>query len=94
MPSIHDEPKTRKHVNILRYKTPSRNAIVVMVLQSQDALGNWMVPLITYDGPSIAFIESARFASELADALKVAVYFYDKWMVDVKLSAPKGSDGL
>jgi len=57
---------------------------VIIVAQSQNALGNWTVPIITFEGPVGPFLESGRFARDLGEAFIVAAWVYDKMMLDVK----------
>lgn len=78
----HD-PRIRKRVITVRHATPSRRRVVVIVAQSQDALGNWLVPLITFEGFTQVILESGRFARDAGIALLVASYLHDEWMRDV-----------
>lgn len=77
-------PKIRKRVITVRYATPSRRPVAVIVAQSQDPLGDWLVPLITFEGFSQVILESGRFARDVGIALIVASHIYDEWMRDVK----------
>lgn len=81
------EPKTRKRVITIRHPTPSRRKIVVIVAQSQDVLGNWLTPLITFEGPVHLIMESGRYARDVGIGLVVAAYFYDEFMLRVKGAA-------
>jgi len=84
--SANNAPKTRKRIITIRHATPSRRKIVFLVTQSQDALGNWLTPIITFDGPIIPMLESGRYARDLGIALIVSAYFYDEMMLHVKNS--------
>jgi hypothetical protein len=84
MPSPPNEPKVRKVIIPIRYPTPSREQIVIIVAQTQSSTGHWMVPLITFEGPLGPFLESGRFARDLGEAFIVAAYFYDQMMLYVK----------
>jgi hypothetical protein len=81
--SNHDDPRLRKRVITIRHATPSRRKIVVIITQSQDPLGNWMVPLIMFEGFTEVIIESGRFARDTGIALLVAAYLSSEWMRDV-----------
>lgn len=81
-----DEPKIRKVVVPIRYQTASRAAISIIVAQTQNALGLWTVPIITFEGPLGPFLESGRFARDLGVAFIVASHFYDVMMLSVKQS--------
>jgi len=83
--STRAQNKVRKRIFTVRFKTPSRSPYKIIVAQMQDALGNWMVPTITFSEPIPPIIESARFIRDLADNFDAAAYFHDLWMVDVKL---------
>lgn len=78
-----NDPRTRKRVITVRYATPSRRRVVVIVAQSQDLRGNWLVPLITFEGFTQVILESGRFARDAGLALIVAAFLYDEWMRDV-----------
>lgn len=78
-----DERKTRHESITIRHTTPSRSEIVILVVQMQDFMGNWMVPIITYDGPGIAMMESGQFAHDIGLGLLIASYYYDLMMLDV-----------
>jgi len=93
-PKKGNEPRSRKHVITVRRATPSRRKVVVIVAQSQDPLGNWLVPLITFEGFTQVILESGRFARDAGVALIVASYLYDEWMRDVpRENADDLSDG-
>ncbi len=77
--------KVRKRIFTVRFKSPSRSPYKIIVAQLQDALGDWMVPTITFSEPIPPIIESARFARDLADNFTTAAYFHDLWMLDVKM---------
>lgn len=80
------EPKTRKRIITIRHETPSRRRIVVIVAQSQDFLGNWMVPIITFEGPIVPLLESGRYARDVGIGLIVASWTYDEMMLAVQNS--------
>ena len=84
MPIIANETKTRKVVIPIRYPTESRKQIAIIVAQSQNVMGHWVVPIITFEGPLGPFLESGRFARDLGMAFIVASYFYDQMMLSVK----------
>ena len=84
--SVRDDQKVRKVVIPIRYQTPSRSAISIIVAQTQNALGNWTVPIITFEGPVGPFLESGRFSRDLGTAFIVAAHFYDVMMLSVKES--------
>jgi len=42
-----------------------------------------MTPTITFEGPLSPILESGRYARDVAQALIVAAYFFDRFMVDV-----------
>ena len=77
------DPRTRKRVITVRHATPSRRRVVVIVAQSEDALGNWLVPLITFEGFTQVILESGHFARDAGIALLVSSYIHDEWMRDV-----------
>jgi hypothetical protein len=79
----HNRPKTRKRSIHVRYSSPSRAEIVIVVAQIQDDFGRWLVPTITTSGAIPQIMESGRFASDLGQALLVASYFHDLFMMDV-----------
>jgi hypothetical protein len=81
--SAENEPKTRKRIITVRHATPSRRKIVVIVAQSQDMLGNWLTPIITFEGPVNLMLESGRYARDVGIALIVSAYFYDEMMLHV-----------
>jgi len=83
--STRTHNKIRKRIITVRFKTPSRSPYKIVVAQLQDALGDWMVPTITFSEPIPPIIESAQFARDLADAFTTAAYFSDQWMLSVKL---------
>ena len=76
---------SNQHIKIVtvRHSTPSRRAIILIVAQVRDELGDWQVPTITFEGPVILILESGRYARDLAFALTVASYFYDEMMTYV-----------
>ena len=77
--------KIWKHVIPIRYSTPSRrNRIALIVAQTQDSLGNWLVPTITLTEALPMIIESGRFAGDIGDAYTVAQHFFDERMLKVK----------
>lgn len=84
---LNDEPKTRKRIITIRHPTPSRRKIVVIVEQTQDALGNWLTPIITFEGPVNLMLESGRYARDVGIALIVSAYFHDEFMLRVKGAA-------
>ena len=79
----HNHPKTRKRTIHVRYSSPSREEIVIVVAQIQDELGRWMVPTITTSPTIPQIIESGRFAGDLGEAYIVARHFYNLFMMDV-----------
>lgn len=81
--SANNEPRTRKRIITIRHPTPSRRKIVVIVAQTQDALGNWLTPIITFEGPLTPMLESGRYARDVGIALIVSAYFYDEFMLRV-----------
>lgn len=80
-----NEPKHRNHVISIRYKTPSRRSIVFIVSQQQDENLEWMVPTITTSERIPIILESGQFAKDVACAYITAAYFFDQWMLDVKM---------
>jgi hypothetical protein len=82
--AIPDKPKTREKVIPIRYPTPSRTPIVIVVAQRQDAQGRWMVPTIIFEGNLQQHLESGRFALDLGIAFIVAAYWYDQFMLAMK----------
>ena len=85
--TANNEPKTRKHIITIRHPTPSRRKIVVIVAQTKDALGNWLTPIITFEGPLTPMLESGRYARDVGIALIVSAYFHDEFMMRVKGAA-------
>jgi hypothetical protein len=83
---VSDEPKTRKRIITIRHETPSRRGIVLIVAQKQNELGDWTVPVITFDGPMLPMLESGRYARDVGIALIVAAWTYDQMMLAVKNS--------
>jgi len=79
-----DDMEIHKVVIPIRYPTPSRKQIVLIVSQTQSITGHWTVPIITFEGPLGPFLESGRFARDLGEAFIVAAYFYDQMMLAVK----------
>jgi hypothetical protein len=84
--------RTRKRIITVRFKTPSRRPYIIVVTQMQDALGDWMVPTITFAEPIPPILESSQFARDLADAFTTAAYFHDLWMLNVKLVEVIGNE--
>ena len=77
-------PFRQKKITI-RYKTPSREPISAIVTQTQDELGNWLMPVILWqEGHDAKIIESARYAEDKGKALIVAAYFADEYALKVK----------
>ena len=81
--SANNEPKTRKRIITIRHPTPSRRKIVVIVAQTQNALGDWLTPIITFEGPVNLMLESGRYSRDVGIALIVASYFHDEFMLRV-----------
>ena len=77
------QPRTRNKIVPIRYPTESRTSINIIVAQSQNVMGQWMVPIITFEGPLGPFLESGRFARDLGVAFIVASYWYEIFMLDV-----------
>ena len=86
-----DEPKTRKRIITIRHETPSRRRIVLIVAQMQNALGEWMVPIITFEGPLSPMLESGRYARDMGIGLIVAAWTYDEMMLAVRNSEQEGN---
>ena len=82
-----NEPRTRKRIITIRHTTPSRRKIVLIVAQSQNALGEWMVPIITFEGPMSPMLESGRYARDVGIGLIVSAYFFDEMMLRVKATS-------
>ena len=76
--------KSRSKTIPIRYATPSRREIYVIVGQLRDEMGHWLVPTITLPDNIQQMIESGRYAKDVAIALLVASFWYDDWMLDVK----------
>ena len=79
-----NDQNSRKIIIPIRYPTPSRAQIVIVVSQLRDDLGRWMVPVIVFEGPLGPFLESGRYARDLGVAFIVASHFYAAMMLDVK----------
>jgi len=79
-----NEPQKRTRTITVRYPTPSRAGIFIVVGQLRDDLGRWMVPTITVPDSLQQIIESGRFAKDVAIGLLVASFFFDEMMLDVK----------
>jgi hypothetical protein len=77
-------PRTRSKIVPIRYPTQSRKNIVIIVAQSQNAMGKWLVPVITFEGPVDPFLESGRYARDFGVAWIIAAYWYEIYMLDVK----------
>lgn len=77
-------PTIWKRVIPIRYTTPSRRRIVIIVAQTQDPLGNWMVPTIVTSEALPLILESGRFADDIGDAFTTAAYFWKERMLKVK----------
>jgi len=75
--------RSRKRVITVRHATPTHRRVVVLVTQSDDVLGNWLVPLITFEGFSQNILESGEFARDAGIALIVASYIHKEWIRDV-----------
>lgn len=86
-----DEPKTRKRIITIRHETPSRRRIVLIVAQMQNALGEWMLPIITFEGPLSPMLESGRYARDMGIGLIVAAWTYDEMMLAVRNSEHEGN---
>lgn len=82
--AIPDQPKTREKVIPIRYPTPSRMQIAIVVAQSRDAAGRWMVPTIRFEGKLEPHLESGRFALDLGIGFIIAAHWYDIYMLDMK----------
>lgn len=82
---VHDKKLIRQKIITIRYKTPSRDPISAIVSQTQDELGNWLMPVILWQvGHEARIIESARYAEDMGKALIVAAYFADEYALKVK----------
>jgi len=81
--SPSNEPKTRKRTITIRHTTPSRRKIVIIVAQNQNQLGEWMTPIITFEGPLNPILESSRYARDVGIGLIVAAFFADEFMLRV-----------
>lgn len=80
-----DKKLFRQKKITIRYKTPSREPISAIVTQTQDELGNWLMPIILWqEGHDAKIIESARYAEDKGKALIVAAYFADEYALKVK----------
>ena len=79
-----DEKHSRTKTITVRYPTPSRGGIFIVIAQLQNDAGRWMVPTITLSGPLQQIIESGRFARDVGVGLLVASYWFAEWMLDVK----------
>ena len=83
--SSPNQPKTREKVIPIRYPTQSRTQqIAIVVAQSRNTAGRWMVPTIRFDGKLEPHLESGRFALDLGVGFIIAAYWYDVFMLDVK----------
>lgn len=83
--AVHDKKLMRQKKITIRYKTPSRDPISAIVTQTQDELGNWLMPTILWQqGHDAKIIESARYAEDMGKALIVAAYFADEYALKVK----------
>jgi hypothetical protein len=85
------EPKTRKRVITIRHETPSRRRIVIIVAQTQNAMGEWTTPIITFKGPMTPILESARYARDVGIGLIVAAWTSDEMMLAVHNSEHEGN---
>jgi predicted metal-dependent hydrolase len=80
-----DKKLIRQKRITIRYKTPSREPISAIVTQTQDELGNWLMPTILWQtGHDARIVESARYAEDMGKALIVAAYFADEYALKVK----------
>lgn len=59
---------------------------MLIVAQMQNALGEWMVPIITFEGPLSPMLESGRYARDVGIGLIVAAWTYDEMMLAVRNS--------
>lgn len=82
--SAQHEPQSRKRVITIRHETPSRRRIALLVVQSQNQLGEWMVPIITFEGGMETMLESGRYARDLGIGLIVAAWTFEEMMQRVK----------
>lgn len=82
--SAQHEPQSRKRVITIRHETPSRRRIALLVVQSQNQMGEWMVPIITFEGSVDAMLESGRYARDLGIGLIVAAWTFEEMMQRVK----------
>ena len=84
MPVPNKKLMRQKKITI-RYKTPSRDPISAIVTQTQDELGNWLMPVILWqEGHEAKVIESAQYAEDKGKALIVAAYFAEEYALRVK----------
>lgn len=84
MPARDKKLMRQKKITI-RYKTPSREPISAIVTQTQDELGNWLMPVVLWQvGHEAKIIESARYVEDMGKALIVAAYFADEYALKVK----------
>jgi hypothetical protein len=90
--TVMDVRKRRIRTISVRYPTPSREGIVISVVQRQDAMGRWMVPTITFSQNLQPIIESGRFARDVGMALIVASYFFDEFMTYVQNDEARSND--
>lgn len=80
----NDEPNIRTRVIPIRYPTPSREQIAIVVEQRKNERGFWTVPTIKFEGKLEPHLESGRFALDLGVAFIVAAYWYDVFLLSVK----------
>jgi len=77
------DDKKRTRVIPIRSATQSRRAIFIIVSQTQNVMGKWVTPTITFEGPVNLILESARYARDVGIALIIAAFYYDQMMRDV-----------
>lgn len=81
-----NDPKIRKRSFTIRHETPSRRRIVIIVAQTQNHLGEWQTPIITFEGPMLPILESGRYARDVGIGLIGAWLEYERMMLAVKVS--------
>lgn len=73
LPRVHYERRDPHRVTIVvRPASATRRAITITVHQTQDVLGNWLIPTITFSEAVPQSSEDVMFLKSIAEGLMVA----------------------
>lgn len=73
---------SKRHIKkiVIRYSTPSRKEINIVVSQLQNAMGEWQSPTILFNGPMSPILESSRYAKDVGVGLIIASFYCELMM--------------